>query len=315
MRCLTMLRRAGFGRFLATRESEQVQACAVRCSSPVVRQPDLSTPEFGRLLPWWPGAGSSKRSKAAAFGGFAGPTPTDGSAVKRPAIAGAAGKTSPPGGAHPAEDGGPLPRPISLRSGGGTFTLRHRGPVSGVLAPPRARDPYRYANERAVRPVLETRGLRVPQLHLPKAKNGDPRAIPLNAVALGALKRLRGAARVEETDPIFPSLRTVRALQGPPGWSATALEEAEIEGYTWHCNRHTFASRLVMTGVDLRTVAELLGHRTLQMVMRYSHLAPEYPASAVDRLVDSGNGTDTKSETSAFQARQGKMDKLTNKRK
>ena len=40
-----------------------------------------------------------------------------------------------------------------------------------------------------------------------------------------------------------------------------------------------------MAGVDLRTVAELLGHRTLQMVMRYSHLAPEHQASAVDRLV------------------------------
>jgi hypothetical protein len=40
-----------------------------------------------------------------------------------------------------------------------------------------------------------------------------------------------------------------------------------------------------MVGVDLRTVAELLGHRTLQMVMRYLHLAPEHQASAVDRLV------------------------------
>ena len=40
-----------------------------------------------------------------------------------------------------------------------------------------------------------------------------------------------------------------------------------------------------MSGVDLRTVAELLGHRTLEMVMRYSHLAPEHQASAVDRLV------------------------------
>ena len=57
---------------------------------------------------------------------------------------------------------------------------------------------------------------------------------------------------------------------------------------TWHCNRHTFASRLVMAGVDLRTVAELLGHRTLQMVMRYAHLAPEHQASAVDRLVPAG---------------------------
>ena len=40
-----------------------------------------------------------------------------------------------------------------------------------------------------------------------------------------------------------------------------------------------------MAGVDLRTVAELLGHRTLQMVMRYSHLTHEHQATAVDRLV------------------------------
>ncbi len=35
----------------------------------------------------------------------------------------------------------------------------------------------------------------------------------------------------------------------------------ELEGYTWHCNRHTFAARLVMADVDLRTVAQLMGVR------------------------------------------------------
>jgi site-specific recombinase XerD len=75
------------------------------------------------------------------------------------------------------------------------------------------------------------------------------------------------------------------------------LEEAKIQEYTWHCNRHTFASRLVMAGVDLRTVAELLGHRTLQMVMRYSHLAPEHQASMADRLVSFGNRRDTTADT------------------
>jgi integrase len=123
------------------------------------------------------------------------------------------------------------------------------------------------------------------QIHLSKTKNGDPRTLPLNAVALGALQQLRGATKPRATEPVFPSVRTGEALQGPRGWFPASLEEAEIEGYTWHCNRHTFASRLVMAGVDLRTVAELLGHRTLQMVMRYSHLAPEHQASAVDRLV------------------------------
>lgn len=58
-----------------------------------------------------------------------------------------------------------------------------------------------------------------------------------------------------------------------------------LTDYMWHCNRHTFASRLVMAGVDLRTVGELLGRQTAQMTLRYAHLAPSHTANAVDRLV------------------------------
>lgn len=137
------------------------------------------------------------------------------------------------------------------------------------------------------------------QIHLPKTKNGHPRTIPLNTVALKALMQMRGEGTPVGTAPVFPSTWTGDALQGSRGWFPTALEEARIEGYTWHCNRHTFASRLVMAGVDLRTVAELLGHRTLQMVMRYSHLAPEHQVSAVERLVKAGKRRDTKADTSS----------------
>ncbi|WP_432432215.1 tyrosine-type recombinase/integrase [Granulicella arctica] len=44
--------------------------------------------------------------------------------------------------------------------------------------------------------------------------------------------------------------------------------------YACHCNGPTFAGRLVMAGIDNRTIGELLGHRSLAMTMRYSHLAP-----------------------------------------
>ena len=61
-------------------------------------------------------------------------------------------------------------------------------------------------------------------------------------------------------------------------------DKSEGRGASWHILRHTFASRLVMSGVNIRTVAELLTVRTLQMAMRYAHLAPDYRMNAVQRM-------------------------------
>jgi site-specific recombinase XerD len=111
----------------------------------------------------------------------------------------------------------------------------------------------------------------------------NTRHIPLNSVALGALQALKVKG---EDGHVFPSAQNQdMGLQGSRGWFVSALEDAKIRGYTWHCNRHTFASRLVMAGVDIRTLGELLGHKSLSMTMRYSHLAPAHNAAAVDRLV------------------------------
>jgi integrase len=54
------------------------------------------------------------------------------------------------------------------------------------------------------------------------------------------------------------------------------------EQYTFHTLRHTFATRAVMAGVDIVTLKELLGHKTIQMTMRYSHPSPEHKKKAVD---------------------------------
>lgn len=77
------------------------------------------------------------------------------------------------------------------------------------------------------------------QIHLPKTKNGHPRTIPLNTVGLAALEKMRADGAPLGTAPVFPSTWSGEALQGSRGWFPTAVEEAMIEGYTWHCNRHT----------------------------------------------------------------------------
>lgn len=130
---------------------------------------------------------------------------------------------------------------------------------------------------------------------LHKTKAGKTRHVPLNAVALAALKELsRRSSR--HSDHVFLNTEG-QPLRSARDWFEPAVEAAKLKDYTWHCNRHTFASRLVMAGVDIRTVADLMGHSTIGMTMRYSHLAPEHSQSAVDRLV-SWDGLVTKSATS-----------------
>lgn len=114
-------------------------------------------------------------------------------------------------------------------------------------------------------------------LRIPTSKTGEPRTVPLNETARAILRRQPRRL----SDPrVFPTnCHNWQARQFQP-----AMQRAGIEDFRWHDLRHTFASRLVMGGVDLRTVADLLGHRSIQMTMRYAHLAPGHRASAVTVL-------------------------------
>lgn len=64
----------------------------------------------------------------------------------------------------------------------------------------------------------------------------------------------------------------------------TAIKKSGIKDFHFHDLRHTAASHLVMSGVDLNTVREILGHKSLQMTLRYSHLSPSHKKQAVDAL-------------------------------
>ena len=117
----------------------------------------------------------------------------------------------------------------------------------------------------------------------------------MNSVVESAMVELAPLrARPDDpTEPVFTdAYRTAaRAFGRAVEQARRALNEhgkdaTQLHGYTWHANRHTFASRLVMAGVDLLTVQKLGGWRTLTMVQRYAHLAPGHLRAAVERLAE-----------------------------
>jgi hypothetical protein len=72
-----------------------------------------------------------------------------------------------------------------------------------------------------------------------------------------------------------------------------AVKRARLQDFRWHDLRHTFASRLAMKGVDIRTTQELLGHADIRMTLRYSHLSPAHLLEAVEKLTEERTGTTT----------------------
>jgi len=114
-----------------------------------------------------------------------------------------------------------------------------------------------------------------------KSKNGEKRGIPINKTLLEVL---HGLPRRIDSPYVFPPGKKGKKLTDVKKSFWTAMREAEIEDFCFHDLRHTFASHLVMAGVPLLTVAELLGHKDIEMTKRYSHLSPYHKAKAVGVL-------------------------------
>ena len=110
------------------------------------------------------------------------------------------------------------------------------------------------------------------------AKNGKSRTIPMNSLVREALGRL---PRKSEWVFTKPDGRPYTAVGG----FNRARQAAGLSDVTVHTLRHTFATRLIENGVDLRTVQELGGWSNLKMLERDGHVSPSRKVAAVEGLI------------------------------
>lgn len=139
-------------------------------------------------------------------------------------------------------------------------------------------------------------------LRLPRSKTEAPRTVALNDTALRVLRSMPRRLKCPWVFPNETGKNHVDAHNFINRVFVPAVRKAKITDFRWHDLRHTFASRLAMRGVELRTIGELMGHKTIQMTMRYAHLAPGYLSDAVrtlDKPAKGRGGTGTKTGTNA----------------
>jgi len=114
---------------------------------------------------------------------------------------------------------------------------------------------------------------------LHETKNGERRVVPITGLALQLLRDYEKKRRIDTT-LVFPGKDPQKPIELRCAWEA-ALKASDVNGFRWHDLRHTAASELVMNGASLSEIAEVLGHKTLTMVKRYSHLSETHTANVV----------------------------------
>jgi integrase len=118
-------------------------------------------------------------------------------------------------------------------------------------------------------------------LLLEMTKNGERREIPINE---SVREELLSLTRRLDVPHVFYDRLTGKPYDDVKRSFKSACRRAGIKDFRFHDLRHTFASHLVMARIDLTTVRELLGHKTLTMTLRYAHLAPTHKVKALDVL-------------------------------
>jgi len=86
------------------------------------------------------------------------------------------------------------------------------------------------------------------------------------------------------TGLVFPNARTGQVIRSIKTVWGNLMRDAKLENFRFHDCRHSFASKLVQAGVPLYTVQQLLGHSSIKMTERYSHLSPDHMKDALKAL-------------------------------
>lgn len=112
-----------------------------------------------------------------------------------------------------------------------------------------------------------------------QTKNSERKEIPINQTLRETLEGIASQFKYVFVNPL-----TGNRYDNVKRSFNTALKKVGIRDFKFHDLRHTFASHLVMAGIDLTTVKELMGHKDFKMTLRYAHLAPSHKVKAVDML-------------------------------
>jgi integrase len=118
-------------------------------------------------------------------------------------------------------------------------------------------------------------------IELVDQKNGERSTIPLNRKAVETMQSI---PRRLDSKYLFPGKTPDKPFYDLKRQFEKAVSAANLDGVTFHVLRHTCASHLVMSGVDLATVKEIMRHKTIEMTLRYAHLSPEHKKSAIAAL-------------------------------
>lgn len=121
-------------------------------------------------------------------------------------------------------------------------------------------------------------------INIYETKNDNKRIIPISAALLKKFQLKIDREKLVADDFLFQSERDRARPRCVRVAFTNALKIAKVEDFRFHDLRHTTASYLAMSGVPIQTISRILGHKTIQMTMRYTHLNSAHLREAIQKI-------------------------------